>query len=193
MLYGAQIIGVIKLYSSDYGFNTTLHKFDWTTLITNHQVYIDRIHTSYKRILRKNKIEVINGFAKFVDAKTVEVNGKHYIANNILLAVGGEPPIPNLSGSVHGIDSNDFFKLNEQPKRVAVIGADYIAIEIAGIFNALGTDTHLFVRKKSPLQNFAPMIINALVEGYRQKNLTYTRIPHQKSDERNRWFCEASL
>ncbi|WP_407331744.1 glutathione-disulfide reductase [Enterovibrio sp. 27052020O] len=164
MWHGAQVAEAIKLYGPDYGFDTTVNKFDWAKLVENREAYIGRIHTSYENVLGKNNIEVINGFAKFVDAKTVEVNGEHYTADNILIAVGGEPTIPNVPGAEHGIDSNGFFELNEQPKRVAVVGAGYIAVEIAGVLNALGTETHLFVRKESPLRTFDPMIIDTLVE-----------------------------
>ncbi|WP_028025748.1 glutathione-disulfide reductase [Enterovibrio calviensis] len=164
MWHGAQVAEAIKLYGPDYGFDTTVNKFDWGKLVENREAYIGRIHTSYENVLGKNNIEVINGFAKFVDAKTVEVNGEHYTADNILIAVGGEPTIPNVPGAEHGIDSNGFFELTEQPKRVAVVGAGYIAVEIAGVLNALGTETHLFVRKESPLRTFDPMIIDTLVE-----------------------------
>ncbi|MBE1276110.1 glutathione-disulfide reductase [Enterovibrio baiacu] len=164
MWHGAQVAEAIKLYGPDYGFDTTVNKFDWAKLVENREAYIGRIHTSYENVLGKNNIEVINGFAKFVDAKTVEVNGEHYTADNILIAVGGEPTIPNVPGAEHGIDSNGFFELTEQPKRVAVVGAGYIAVEIAGVLNALGTETHLFVRKESPLRTFDPMIIDTLVE-----------------------------
>ncbi|MCC4800805.1 glutathione-disulfide reductase [Enterovibrio norvegicus] len=164
MWHGAQVAEAIKLYGPDYGFDTTVNKFDWAKLVENREAYIGRIHASYENVLGKNNIEVINGFAKFVDAKTVEVNGEHYTADNILIAVGGEPTIPNVPGAEHGIDSNGFFELTEQPKRVAVVGAGYIAVEIAGVLNALGTDTHLFVRKESPLRTFDPMIIDTLVE-----------------------------
>ncbi|MFA0544443.1 NAD-binding protein, partial [Vibrio sp. 10N.222.52.B7] len=69
-----------------------------------------------------------------------------------------------IPGAEHGIDSNGFFDLMEQPKRVAVIGAGYIAVEIAGVLSALGTETHLFCRKESPLRSFDPMIVETLVE-----------------------------
>lgn len=88
--------------------------------------------------------------------KPVEVNGELYTADHILIAVGGRPSIPNIPGAEYGIDSNGFFELSEQPKRVAVIGAGYIAVEIAGVLNALGTETHLFCRKESPLRSFDP-------------------------------------
>ncbi|AMG30563.1 glutathione-disulfide reductase [Grimontia hollisae] len=164
MWHGAQIAEAIKMYGPDYGFDTTLNHFDWAKLVENREAYIGRIHTSYENVLGKNQIEVIEGFGKFVDAKTVEVNGEHYTADHILIAVGGAPTIPNIPGAEYGIDSNGFFALNEQPKRVAVVGAGYIAVEIAGVLSALGSDTHLFVRKESPLRSFDPMIIDTLVE-----------------------------
>ncbi|PSU54905.1 glutathione-disulfide reductase [Photobacterium aphoticum] len=164
MWHGAQIAEAMHLYAKDYGFDVDVKGFDWGKLVESREAYISRIHTAYDNVLGNNKIEVINGFATFVDAKTIEVNGEHYTADHILIAVGGEPTIPNVPGAEHGIDSNGFFELNAQPKRTAVVGAGYIAVEIAGVLSALGTDTHLFVRKESPLRSFDPMIIDTLVE-----------------------------
>ncbi|OBT10185.1 glutathione-disulfide reductase [Vibrio sp. UCD-FRSSP16_10] len=164
MWHGAQIAEAINLYAEDYGFDVDLKSFKWSKLIESRQAYIGRIHQSYDRVLGNNKVNVIKGFAKFVDAKTVEVDGELYTADHILIAVGGRPTIPNIPGSEYGIDSNGFFELNEQPKRVAVVGAGYIAVEIAGVLSALGTKTDLFVRKESPLRSFDPMIIDTLTE-----------------------------
>jgi len=164
MWHGAQIAEAMHLYAKDYGFDVDVKGFNWSKLVESREAYISRIHAAYDNVLGNNKIEVINGFARFVDAKTVEVDGEHYTADHILIAVGGEPTIPNVPGAEHGIDSNGFFELNEQPKRTAVIGAGYIAVEIAGVLSALGTDTHLFVRKESPLRSFDPVIVDTLVE-----------------------------
>jgi glutathione reductase (NADPH) len=164
MWHGAQIAEAIHLYAKDYGFDAQLNGFDWSKLVESRQAYIGRIHQSYDRVLGNNKVEVIRGFAKFIDAKTVEVNGEHYTADHILIAVGGRPTIPAIPGAEYGIDSNGFFNLQAQPKRVAVIGAGYIAVEIAGVLNALGTETHLFCRKESPLRSFDPMVIDTLME-----------------------------
>ncbi|HIF9062571.1 TPA: glutathione-disulfide reductase [Photobacterium damselae] len=164
MWHGAQIAEAMHLYAKDYGFDVEMKGLNWGKLVESREAYISRIHTSYETVLGNNKIEVINGFAQFIDAKTVEVDGEHYTADHILIAVGGRPSIPAIPGAVHGIDSNGFFELKEQPKRAAVVGAGYIAVEIAGVLNGLGTDTHLFVRKESPLRSFDPMIIETLTE-----------------------------
>ncbi len=169
MWHGAQVADAMNLYAKDYGFDVDVKSFDWNKLIESREAYIDRIHQSYDRVLGNNKVEVIKGFARFVskegvDSKTIEVNGEHYTADHILIAVGGRPTIPNIPGAEYGIDSNGFFALKQQPKRVAVVGAGYIAVEIAGVLHALGTETHLFVRKQSPIRSFDPMIIETLTE-----------------------------
>ncbi|WP_024597113.1 MULTISPECIES: glutathione-disulfide reductase [unclassified Pseudoalteromonas] len=164
MWHGAQVAEAINLYAPDYGFNVEVKGFDWSKLIESREAYIGRIHKGYDSGLASNGVTVIKGFAKFVDNKTVEVNGEHYTADHILIAVGGRPSIPHIEGAEHGIDSNGFFELKEQPKRVAVIGAGYIAVELAGVLHGLGTETHLFVRKHSPLRNFDPYIVETLVD-----------------------------
>src|SRR5690606_7076234 len=124
----------------------------------NRSAYIDRIHTSYDTVLGRNKVDVIQGWAGFVDAHTIEVDGRRYTADHILIATGGRPVRPNIPGAEHGIDSDGFFALSELPRRTAVVGAGYIAVELAGVLNALGSQTHLFVRQHAPLRNFDPLI-----------------------------------
>ncbi|AMH17549.1 glutathione reductase [Hafnia paralvei ATCC 29927] len=164
MWHAAQIAEAIHLYGPDYGFDTTVNKFDWGKLIESRTAYIDRIHQSYERGLGNNKVDVIHGFAKFIDAHTIEVNGETITADHILIATGGRPSRPNIPGAEYGINSDGFFELDALPKRVAVVGAGYIAVEIAGVLNGLGAETHLFVRKHAPLRTFDPMIVETLVE-----------------------------
>lgn len=164
MWYGAQVAEAIHRYAPDYGFDLTINKFDWQTLVKNRQAYIERIHGSYDRVLGNNKITVINGYAKLVDKNTVKVDGKHYSAKHILIATGGRPWRPEIPGAELGIDSDGFFELNEMPKSAAVIGAGYIAVELAGVLHALGAETHLAVRKHAPLRNFDSMLSQTLME-----------------------------
>ncbi len=164
MWHAAQIAEAIHQYGPDYGFDTTVNHFSWETLVKNRTAYIDRIHTSYDNVLGKNNVDVIRGFARFVDAHTVEVNGEQITADHILIATGGRPSRPTIPGAEHGIDSDGFFELTALPKRTAVIGAGYIAVELAGVVNALGSETHLFVRKHAPLRSFDPLIVETLVE-----------------------------
>ncbi len=163
MWYAGQISDALK-YAHDYGFNTELKSYDWGRLVKNREEYIERIHAAYQRGFDANDVTLINGFAKFVDKNTVEVNGELITADHITIATGGRPSIPEIEGAEYGIDSDGFFALAEQPKSVAVVGAGYIAVELAGVFHALGTDSHLLVRKEKPLRAFDNMLSETLVE-----------------------------
>ena len=164
MWHAAQVAEAIHNYGPDYGFDTTVNQFSWQTMVKNRTAYIDRIHSSYETVLGKNNVDVIKGFARFVDAHTVEVNGERITADHILIATGGRPVHPGIPGAEYGIDSDGFFALDALPKRTAIVGAGYIAVEIAGVLSALGSETHLFVRKDTPLRQFDPLLSATLVE-----------------------------
>ncbi|WP_422135864.1 glutathione-disulfide reductase [Endozoicomonas sp. ALD040] len=167
MWFAGQISDAIH-YGPDYGFDLNreeiLKNFSWSKLVESREAYISRIHQSYDRVLGNNKVTVIKGYGRFVDAKTVEVNGVQYTADHITIATGGEPAVPSIPGAEYGIDSDGFFELTERPERVAVLGAGYIAVELAGVLHALGSETHLLVRKHKPLRNFDDMLSDTLVE-----------------------------
>jgi len=164
MWYGAQVAEAIHRYAPDYGFDVTVNKFDWKTLVNSRQAYIERIHGSYDRVLANNNITVIDGYGKFVDNNTVEVDGKQYTAEHVLIATGGKPWRPEIPGAELGIDSDGFFELQDLPKSAAVIGAGYIAVELAGVLHSLGTNTHIAVRRHGPLRSFDTMLSETLVE-----------------------------
>ncbi|GGI81439.1 glutathione-disulfide reductase [Shewanella gelidii] len=164
MWYGAHVAEALNLYAKDYGFDVTVNKFDWNTLVENREAYIGRIHEAYGRGFTNNQVNLLNGYGRFVNSNTIEVDGEQYTADHILIATGGAPTIPDIPGAEYGIDSDGFFELKQQPKRVAVVGAGYIAVEVAGVLHALGSETHLLVRKHAPLRNFDPLLTEALVE-----------------------------
>ena len=171
MWFGAQVAEAIHKYSPDYGFDVTVNKFEWSKLVESREAYIGRIHGSYDRVLANNGVTVINGFAKFVDAKTIEVDGETYTADHITIATGGRPTWPEIEGAEYGIDSDGFFALTEQPKRTVVVGAGYIAVELAGVLQSLGTETKLAVRKHAPLRNFDAMLSESVVEFLAQEKI----------------------
>lgn len=171
MWYGAQVAEAIHKYSPDYGFDITVNGFDWSKLVESREAYISRIHGSYDRVLANNGVTVINGYAKFVDAKTIEVDGELYTADHIAIATGGRPTWPEIEGADLGIDSDGFFALTEQPKRAVVVGAGYIAVELAGVLQSLGTDTKLAVRKHAPLRSFDTMLSESVVEFLAQEKI----------------------
>lgn len=109
--------------------------FDWKTLKGKRDAYIRRLNGIYERNLEKDNVDYHSGFARFKSKNEIEVerpDGSKYIleSDRIVVAVGGEPTYPDIEGAEHGITSDGFFALEEQPKRVAVVGAGYIAVEV---------------------------------------------------------------
>lgn len=131
--------------AQDYGFATVPGKLDWGKLVNKRDNMIGGITDWYMdSFLSEAGIDLIQGQARFVDAKTLDVNGETYTADHIVISTGGRPIVPtDIPGAEHGISSDGFFELEEQPAKVAVVGGGYIALELAGVLNALGSETHM--------------------------------------------------
>ncbi|KAF5633280.1 glutathione reductase [Fusarium sp. NRRL 25303] len=156
-----------------YGFSVEQSApFDWSTFKTKRDAYIKRLNGIYERNLNNDKVDYLHGWARLVSKNQAEVtlddNSKVLVnAKKILVAVGGKPTIPpEIPGAEYGTNSDGFFDISTQPKKVAIVGAGYIAVEFAGMFNALGTETHLFIRHDTFLRNFDPMIQESVTKEY---------------------------
>jgi glutathione reductase (NADPH) len=163
MWFGAEIAHNLEM-AGDYGFDVTTNGFDWGQLVRKREAFIDGINSWYHTYLSDSDIDEIQGHATFIDAHTVKVGNKTYTADHIVIATGGRPIKPDVPGSELGIDSDGFFALNEKPERVAVVGAGYIAVELAGVLNALGCDVSLYLRKQHFLRQFDAMLREGLME-----------------------------
>jgi len=137
-----------------FGWQTQKTPFDWATLRDNKQEEISRLNAIYDDLLGNANVEVIRGRGRLVNSHTVEVNGEHFTAERIVLAVGGWPFIPEFSGSEYAVSSNEIFDLTEFPQRLAVVGGGYIAVEFSGIFNGLGAQVTQLYRGELFLRGF---------------------------------------
>lgn len=169
-------------------------KFDWGSFKAQRDAYIRKLNGIYDANLVKDKVEHHEGWARLTDPHSVELtrpDGTTYTlhADHICVAVGGTPTLPTNSqipGADLGIDSDGFFDLETQPKRVAVVGAGYIAVELAGIFNTLGSQTHLLIRKDHVLRSFDPILQDTLTNWMEHtgmnvhKNTNVVRVEGQK-------------
>lgn len=129
-------------------------KFDWPTLLANKNKEISRLNGIYQSLLENPGVEIINGRARFVDANSVEVEGKTYTAERIVVATGSWPFVPEFEGAEHSITSNELFYIEQLPKAAVVLGGGYIAVEFAGILSGLGVDTTLVYRGDLFLRGF---------------------------------------
>ncbi|MET0081204.1 MAG: FAD-dependent oxidoreductase, partial [Candidatus Thiodiazotropha lotti] len=141
-----------------------INGFSWETLKQHRDAYVGGINSWYHTYLKDSDIDEITGYARFVDAHTLEVNGKQLQADHIVIAPGAYPVVPSIPGAEHGITSDGFFELETLPRRVAVAGSGYIAVEIAGLLNALGSDVTLLLRREHLLRPFDAMLRECLME-----------------------------
>ncbi len=159
-------------HAADYGFNVSVGDLDWAGLKSRRDSYIERLNGIYANNLGKRDVTHIHGEASFVDANTVRVGDREYTAERITIASGGRPAVPNIPGAELGITSDGFFELAEQPKRVLVAGSGYIAVELAGVFNGLGSDTQLVIRKDAVLREFDAMLGDELMQAMRKSGIS---------------------
>jgi glutathione reductase (NADPH) len=155
------------------GFGWTIPEahFSWPKLIENKDNEIARLSKIYVDLLLKSKVQVIEARARIVDPHTVEVDGRRVTAKFILVATGGHPERPQIPGIEHSITSNEAFHLAHLPKRVAVAGGGYIALEFAGIFNGLGAKTHLLYRGAPVLRGFDDDVRAFVTEEIKKKGI----------------------
>ncbi len=149
---------------ADYGFDVEVKGHDWAGLKERRDAYIKRLNGIYENNLDKRGVTYLSGHARFVDAHTVDIDGQKVEADRIVIATGGRPSVPEIPGAELGITSDEFFELDARPQRVLIAGSGYIAVELAGVFNALGSDVRLVVRKDSVLREFDKMLATRLMD-----------------------------
>ncbi len=151
--------------SREYGFRLSLEGHDWPDLVGRRERYIRRLNGIYAENLKRRGVEWIAGHAAFSGPRAVAVNGGEYSARRILIATGGSSLVPEIPGADLGGTSDDFFELESCPRRTAVVGAGYIAVELAGILRGLGSEVTLHLRHKSVLRRFDEILQKACLEG----------------------------
>jgi len=144
--------------------------FDWAAHKKQRDAYVASLNAKYKSNWAKEGVELIEGVASFVDTNTVcveRIDGERKVisARRILIACGGLPAPPAIPGVELSITSDGFFDLETQPSKVAVVGAGYIAVELAGILHGLGSTAHLLFRGERVLRRgFDPFITSHLMK-----------------------------
>lgn len=158
-----------------YGWTIDNPMFDWPTLIKNKNAELNRLEGIYERILRDNNVSLLRGRGRLADAHTVEVDGKTYTAEKILVACGGWPSMPPIRGIEHVISSNEALDLAELPRRIVIVGGGYIAVEFAGIFNALGVEVTQIIRAAAILRGFDEDVRECLTAEMEKKGVRILR------------------
>jgi len=171
IMYNASMIAQTLHESIDYGFSPVPVSLDWNNLVMKRSAFIERLRENYAKRFAQLNITHLIGTGVFHDEQSIKVNNKIYQAQHIIIATGGEPSLPIIDGVQHVIDSDGFFALGKQPEKAAIIGSGYIGVELAGVLNALGTETHLLMRGSKPLSRFDITLSDTLLELMQQQGI----------------------
>jgi len=183
MFVAASTAEVVRHHATQYCLDSSsTTAFDWLALKKKRDAYVLKLNGIYSRGLEKAGVTSFEGWGSFgKDAHTIDIkmqdgSTKTVTAEKILIAVGGRPMVPPGEGvAEHSITSDGFFDLEELPSKVVVVGAGYIAVELAGVLHGLGSETHLVVRKEKALRDFDPDISNTLDAEYIKAGLQIHR------------------
>ncbi len=157
--------------ATGFGWTVGERRIDWTKLIANKNAEIARLNGVYRKLLEESGVTIIDGHAQILDSNTVVVGQKQYTARYILVATGGWPTVPKVSGSDYAITSNEAFFLQALPQSVIIVGGGYVGVEFAGIFHGLGVRVTQLHRGALFLRGFDDDIRKAVAEEMRKKGI----------------------
>ncbi|RMF17938.1 MAG: glutathione-disulfide reductase [Candidatus Dadabacteria bacterium] len=163
VMWNAARIGSMFELAPAYGFSLDTASHDWGKLVAARQQYVRRLNDIYRRNLAVDGVELVEGTAEIVSSESVRVGARTFHAEHLLIATGGRPRIPDVPGAELGVTSDGFFAWQERPARVAIAGAGYIAVEVAGVLRALGSEVDLVIRHQTVLRHFDALLSNELM------------------------------
>ena len=141
LLKSAQVFDYIK-HAEDYGINVSEFDKDFTKVVQRSRSVADGMSKGVQFLMKKNKIEVIDGYGTLKPGKKVEVDGQTYSADHIIIATGARsrelPSLPQDGKKVIGY--REAMTLKEQPKSLIVVGSGAIGVEFSNFYNSMGTE-----------------------------------------------------
>jgi glutathione reductase (NADPH) len=155
-----------------YGFEVGGAQLDWPRLKQGRDAYVLRLNGIYERNLANRKVDLLRGHATLAAPQVLQVGERRISARHVVIATGGRPHLPAIPGAQLGLTSDGFFELETQPRRVAIVGSGYIAVELAGVFLALGSATTLVIRTQQVLRHFDAMLGDGLLAVMRAEGAT---------------------
>jgi glutathione reductase (NADPH) len=176
--------------AAGFGWTVGESKFDWRKLVAAKDKEIARLEGLYRGTLKNAGVTVFDERAMVTgpNAVTLQKSARTITAGHILIATGAHPVLGGeISGLEHVITSNEAFHLADLPRRVAIYGGGYIAMEFAGIFAGLGSETTIIYRGEKILRGFDEDLRGGLTEAYTHRglnilnNVTIQRVDHTSS------------
>ncbi|MEO7431451.1 MAG: glutathione-disulfide reductase [Dokdonella sp.] len=157
--------------AKEVGFALTPGALDWCEFVRRRDGYISNIHASYCAKLKELGVRLVDARARFATADCVVAGDDAFSAPHIVIATGARPQRPAAPGAQLGIDSDGFFALRSLPRRIAIVGGGYIAVELAGVLQTLGAQVSIFARGARLLGAFDHELTDALAQMMRSRGV----------------------
>lgn len=157
--------------AAEFGFTVDGVRFDWSALVAGRDAFVARLNGIYAQMLETAGVTVFRGAGRFCAPRTIEVGGQRLCGEHVVIATGGQAVIPPVPGAELGMSSDGFFALREQPRRAVVAGSGYIAVELAGVLRALGSEVDLLVRSDRLLRPFDALVRETVAERLTQQGV----------------------
>ena len=170
MWFAAELAEAQRI-ARDVGFDVQPGELRWPEFVARRSAYIDGIHASYRRRFAELGIELVAEPGRFVAHDRIATPTREFEAGHVLVATGARSRREPIPGGELGIDSDGFFALRASPRRVAIVGSGYIAVELAGVLRALGSEVVLFARGERLLGAFDRELGEALAEAMRARGI----------------------
>ena len=174
MWNAAELAGALG-HAPHYGFEVATGRHDWQKLKRGRDAYVARLNGIYERNLDKKGIVMVRAAATLAGpGELVTAAAERFAAPHIVIATGGAPILPALPGAELAITSNDFFELERLPKRIAIVGSGYVAVELAGVLHALGSEVHVLIRHDRVVRSFDTLLGEKLMIAMRASGIEIT-------------------
>ena len=189
LIHSADVAEIIR-QSELFGITTEVTAINWDFIIRRASETVDADARMIEEGNREQaRISVFKDSARFVGHKTLEVGSERITAEQIVIAAGSRPRIPKIEGleSVPYITSDEALRLPKQPRRLAILGAGYIAAELAHFFGALGTEVTIVHRGPRMLRAEDEDVAQRFTEVYERRfrlllNTTVRRVRQQRGE-----------
>ena len=185
VMFNAASIAEMLRDARGYGFDVEAPAVRWVDLKRARDAFVERLNQIYRRGLVTAGVEEIAGEARFLDSHTVSVESRRLRAGHILIATGAARDCPDVPGAELGITSDGFFELETQPRSVLIVGGGYVAVELAGIFAALGSKVMLLLRGEQLLARFDASVREVLLEEMEESGISLMRSARIAAIERD--------
>ncbi len=172
VMWNAAELAAALEHASHYGFDVRCEGHDWPQLKRGRDAYVLRLNGIYERNLDKKGIVTVRAAATLAGpGELVTAAGERFGAPHIVIATGGAPIAPALPGAELAITSNEFFELERLPRRIAIVGSGYVAVELAGVLQSLGSEVQLLIRHDRVLRDFDALLGDKLMLAMRASGI----------------------